>query len=934
MRPPITVTITISGVNDAPVVESGNEIAEQEGRVGQEIMAIDLSSLFTDVDTGDTLTLTVMVLASDGSTRTALDTTLGLTYDPVANAITGTIRSDVSAGTYTIEVIATDGSGAASQPSTFDIVVAADNPPVIGGEVDGTIAEDTADPITGTLTITDADNDALPTAVLSSGAGQYGTLTFVASAGGGVWTYTLDNANPAVQALKDDTLDDEFTFTAEGAAPITVTITISGVNDVPVVESGNEIGEQAGRVGQEITAIDLSGLFTDVDTGDSFTLTVMVLSSDGSTKSGLDTIGLEYDSDTKMITGTLLNSIVAGTYTIEVIATDGGGSGAASQPSTFDIVVAPDNAPVIGGAVDGTIAEDAVDPITGTLTITDADNDALPTVVLSSGAGQYGTLTFVASADGGVWTYELNNANADVQALKGGTLDDEFTFTAEGAAPITVTITISGVNDVPVVETEIVGQSGRVGQEIEAIDLSSLFTDVDTGDSFTLTVMVLSSDGSAKFGLDTLGLEYDSDTKMITGTLLNSVVAGTYTIEVIATDGGGRGDDSQPSTFNIVVAPDNAPVIGGAMDGTIAEDAVDPITGTLTITDADNDALPTVVLSSGAGQYGTLTFVASGDGGVWTYTLDNTNADVQALKDNTLTDEFTFTAEGADPITVTITISGVNDVPVVDSAIAEQAGRVGQAITAIDLSGLFTDVDADDTFTLAVMVLSSDGNTRMALDTTLGLEYDSDTKMITGTLLNSVVAGTYTIEVIATDGSGGESQPSTFDIVVAPDIAPVIGGAVDGTIAEDAADPVTGTLTITDANNDALPTVMLSDGAGQYGTLTFAARADGGVWTYRLDNSNAAVQALKGDTLTDDFTFTAEGAAPITVTITISGVNDAPVVETEIVGQTGQVGQEITAIDLSGLFTDVDTGDTFTLTVMVLSSDGSTKSGVGYYTWS
>ena len=149
----------------------------------------------------------------------------------------------------------------------------------------------------------------------------------------------------------------------------------------------------------------------------------------------------------------------------------------------------------------------------------------------------------------------------------------------------------------------------------------------------------------------TLGLEYDSDTKMITGTLLNSVVAGTYTIEVIATDGGGRGDDSQPSTFNIVVAPDNAPVIGGAVDGTIAEDAADPLTGTLTITDADvGDALPTVVLTDGAGQYGTLTFVASADGGVWTYTLDNTNADVQALKGDTLTDEFTFTAEGAAPL--------------------------------------------------------------------------------------------------------------------------------------------------------------------------------------------------------------------------------------------------------------------------------------------
>ena len=913
------VTITVTGVNDAPVV--GTAITNKTGTINQPIAEINLGDAFTDADENDTLTLALTVtfdgtddntdngievaLTPNGSTITLGDT--GLTYNTETNILSGNPRA---AGTYKIKIVATDSAGASSAETEFDIVIA---PQTISGDETGSVTEGGApgDDNTGTLTavgstITLVSKETTDSPGMSTGT--YGVMAFNASSG--EWTYTLDNTDADTNALKDTPGTDVFTFTATGTS-FDVTITISGVNDVPVVES--EIVGQTGRVGQAITAIDLSGLFTDVDTGDTFTLTVMVLSSDGS-KSGLDTIGLEYDSDTKMITGTLLNSIVAGPYTIEVIATDGGGSGAASQPSTFNIVVAADNAPVIGGAVDGTIAEDAADPITGTLTITDADNDALPTVELSSGAGQYGTLTFAASADGGVWTYRLDNSNAAVQALKGDTLTDDFTFIAEGADPITVTITISGVNDAPVVETEIVGQTGRVGQEIKAIDLSGLFTDVDTGDTFTLTVMVLSSDGSTKSGLDTLGLEYDSDTKMITGTLLNSVVAGPYTIEVIATDGGGSGAASQPSTFDIVVAPDNAPVIGGAVDGTIAEDAADPLTGTLTITDADDDALPTVVLSSGAGQYGTLTFVASADGGVWTYTLDNTNAAVQALKGDTLTEEFTFTAEGADPITVTITISGVNDVPVVESEIVGKSGRVGQEITAIDLSGLFTDVDTGDTFTLTVMVLSSDGNTRMALGTTLGLEYDSDTKMITGTLLDSIPTGPYTIEVIATDGSGAASQPSTFDIVVVADGAPVIGGAVDGMIAEDAAGPITGTLTITDAEGDAVPTVALTDGAGQYGTLTFVASADGGVWTYTLDNTNAAVQALKGDTLEDNFTFTAEGAAPITVTITISGVNDAPVVATAIESQSGVDGQE-KVIDLSTLFTDVDEGDELTFAV-------------------
>ena len=913
---PITVTITINGANDAPVV--GTAIVNQTGQTNHAITPIELSGLFTDVDAGDTFTLTVMV--HNGSARVELDT-LGLTYDPIANEITGTIGSDVSAGTYTIEVIATDGSGAASQPSTFTIVIEPDNAPVIGGDVDGTIAEDAADPLMGTLTITDADvGDALPTVVLTNGVGDYGTMTFDAASG--TWTYTLNNSNAAVQALKGDTLTDEFTFTAVGADPITVTITVSGVNDVPAVESGNEIIEQAGRVGQAITAIDLSGLFTDVDTGDTFTLAVMV--HNGSARVGLDTLGLTYDPSANEITGTIRSDVSAGTFTIEVIATDG--SGAASQPSTFDIVVAPDNAPVIGGAVDGTIAEDAADPIMGTLTITDADDDALPTIVLDGAdlvtgirVGEYGRLAFDAATR--EWTYTLDNANAAVQALKGDTLTDDFTFTAEGADPITVTITISGVNDAPEVGRAIVNQTGQTNHAITPISLSGLFTDVDTGDTFTLAVMVLSIDGNTRTALDTtLGLTYDPSANEITGTIRSDVSAGTYTIEVIATDGSGSGAASQPSTFNIVVAPDNAPIIGGSMGGSIAEDAADPLTGTLTITDADDDALPTVELSSGAGQYGTLTFAASAGGGVWTYTLNNSNAAVQALKDNALTDAFTFTAEGAEDVTVTITISGVNDAPVVESEIVGQTGQVGQEITAIDLSGLFTDVDTDDTLTLTVMVLSSDGSARAGLDTTLGLTYDPSANEITGTIRSDVSAGTYTIEVIATDGSGAASQPSTFTIVVDPDNAPVIGGAMDGTIAEDAADPLTGTLTITDVDGDALPTVVLTGGAGRYGTMTFVASPDGGAWTYTLDNDNPDVQALKDNALTDAFTFTAEGAEDVTVTITISGVNDAPVVESgnEIGEQAGRVGQSISEIDLNSLFTDVDTGDTFTLTVMVL----------------
>ena len=48
------------------------------------------------------------------------------------------------------------------------------------------------------------------------------------------------------------------------------------------------------------------------------------------------------------------------------------------------------------------------------------------------------------------------------------------------------------------------------------------------------------------------------------------------------------------------------------------------------------------------------------------------------------------------------------------------------------------------------------------------------------------------------------------------------------------------------------------------------------MWTYTLDNNNAAVQALNGTaTLTDNFTaLTADGTAQL-VTVTIAAQNDA-----------------------------------------------------------
>ena len=67
----------------------------------------------------------------------------------------------------------------------------------------------------------------------------YGSFTMTAA---GVWTYTLDNANSAVQALNvGGTLTDTFTVTTVDGTTQLVTITITGSNDSAVI-SGTTTG--------------------------------------------------------------------------------------------------------------------------------------------------------------------------------------------------------------------------------------------------------------------------------------------------------------------------------------------------------------------------------------------------------------------------------------------------------------------------------------------------------------------------------------------------------------------------------------------------------------------------------------------------------------------------------------------------------------------
>ena len=99
---------------------------------------------------------------------------------------------------------------------------------VIGGTTSGIVKEDSTLTVSGALTI--VDPDAGEAAFLAGAhAGAYGSLALTAE---GAWTYTLNNANAAVQALNaGQTFLDSIVVKAADGTTQTISLTIQGADE-------------------------------------------------------------------------------------------------------------------------------------------------------------------------------------------------------------------------------------------------------------------------------------------------------------------------------------------------------------------------------------------------------------------------------------------------------------------------------------------------------------------------------------------------------------------------------------------------------------------------------------------------------------------------------------------------------------------------------
>ncbi|TAW04983.1 DUF4082 domain-containing protein [Rhizobium ruizarguesonis] len=898
------LTVTIHGANDAPVLAV--QTATQNAAVGSAFSYVLPTTTFTDVDSGETLAYAAT--AADGTALPAW-----LSFNASTRTFSGT---PTAGGTYGVKVTATDLGGLAANES-FNIAVSVPGnttPTAVadagdatekggvangsGGVVaSGNVLTNDTDPDSGDTKTVSAVNFGATSGTLGSALnGTYGSLVLNAS---GAYSYAINESNTAVQALRQstNTLNDVFSYTMRDSAGTTatanLTITIHGANDAPVLAV--QTATQNATVGSAFSFVVPTTTFTDVDSGE--TLTYSATAADGSALPAW----LAFNASTRTFSGT---PTTAGSYGVKVTATDIGGLStnetftiaAAAGPSTYSLFSAS-STPAQTNLNDGQQLElgvkftsNVAGAVTGIRFYRSANDNGQNVVDLWSSTGtKLGTATFTTTTASGWQTVNFTN-------------------------PVTIAA-----------NTTYVASYHTTGAYVAT---ANFYTTAVTSGPLTAPA---SGNGVYRYGGSATA-----------GIFPNATFSATnYWADVVF-----RPSNANNTTPTAIADAGDATEKGGVANGSggvvasgnVLTNDTDPDAGdTKTVTAVVFGATSGTLGSALNGTYGSLVLNASG---AYSYAINESNTAVQALRlsTNTLSDVFSYTMRDSAGATatanLTVTIHGANDAPVLAVQTATQNAAVGSAFSYVLPTTTFTDVDSGET--LAYAATAADGTALPAW-----LSFNASTRTFSGT---PTTGGTYGVKVTATD-LGGLAANETFNIAVSVPgnttptavadagdatekggVANGSGGVVaSGNVLTNDTDPDSGdTKTVSAVNFGATSGTLGSALNGTYGSLVLNAS---GAYSYAINESNAAVQALRQstNTLSDVFSYTMRDSAGATatanLTVTIHGANDAPVLAVQTAAQNATVGSAFSFVLPTTTFTDVDSGET--LTYSATAADGT-----------
>ncbi|MEI6723987.1 MAG: Ig-like domain-containing protein, partial [Betaproteobacteria bacterium] len=558
--------MNVTPVNDNPVaVNDANSIGKASatpvtGSVLTNDSDIDGGTLSVTGITGGTVGAPLAGTNGYGSLTLNADGT----YSFAVNAANATVAA-LGAGatlteTYTYTV--SDGQGGTATATLTITINGSNNPPVAVAD-SNSITEGTASVSAAASGVlgndSDFNGDTFAVTGIAAGANQpagsaipvpgggatatgtYGALTLNPN---GSYSYALDNANPAVNALATgQSVTDTYTYVISdgkgGSATANVVITINGANDAPLaVNDTSSLPANAASATGNALAND-----SDPDASDTLAVSAITGGTLGTPLTGtygsltLNANG-SYSFVPNTTTAKALAAGVTATDTFTYTISDGNGG---TSSATITITLTGVNEAPTANADTNSMTEDqttasgnvltGVGRTTGAGTVTteagaaDTDPDTGDTLsvigVKTSGnvagvigtplAGTYGSVTL--NADGS-YSYTLNTSDPAVQALRAGeTRIETFTYTVAdgkgGTSSSTLAITISGSNDAPIGEDDNAATTNTA-----AVTANVLPNDHDPDTNPSLTVSALRT-GTEAAGTGTSGS-------------VGSALAGTY----------------------------------------------------------------------------------------------------------------------------------------------------------------------------------------------------------------------------------------------------------------------------------------------------------------------------------------------------------------------------------------------------------------------
>ncbi|XUX00031.1 MAG: InlB B-repeat-containing protein [Dehalogenimonas sp.] len=795
---------------------------------------------------------TYLVTFDSNGGGTPSPTTKNVTYDSTYGAL-ATVSHDgyTFAGWFTLSTGGTQVSAsdtvAITAPQTLYAHWSNTAPAITsnGGNASATVnvAENTT--AVTTVTVNDPDPGTIFTFSLSGGADSAkfsigsatGVLVFISAPNFESPTDSgTNNAYDVIVQVSDGSLTDTQT----------IAVTVTNVNEAPI------LGAIGNKNANELVSLGFTATATDPDLGASLTFSL----ADGT--SGDVPSGASINSSTGAFSWTPTEAQGPGTYTFDVVVSDG----ALTDSETITVNVAEVNVAPVLGAIGNKNVDELV-ALTFTATATDADLPA-NTKTFSLADGTSGDVPSGASINSSTGAFSWTPTEAqgpgtytfDVVVSDGALTDSE-----------TITVNVAEVNVAPVL--------GAIGNknvdELVALTFTATATDADLPAN-TKTFSL--ADGTS--GDVPSGASINSSTGAFTWTPTEAQGPGSYTFDVVVSDGA----LTDFETITVTVAEVNvAPVFTHSPVGSGF-----PELGNwgfaVTATDAD---VPVQTLTFSL--IGAPTGMAIDSSGTLTWTP------TEAQGPGT----FNFTLRASDGIVNTDVAAWVE---VFEVNVAPVLGAIGNKnvdeLVALTFTATATDADLPantKTFSLA------DGTSG---DVPSGASINSSTGAFSWTPTEAQGPGTYTFDVVVSDGTATDFETITVTVNEV-NVAPVLGAIGPKSVNEGSA--LTFTATATDADIPAnSKTFSLDDGTAGSVPAGASINSSSGAfsWTPADGNSSATFDVVVSD-----------GALSDSETITVTVNNVAPAVDA---GAATASINENTTFTRSGSFTDPG-DDAWTATV-------------------